>query len=147
VTAFELLTGERQKPKAARTSVSVSVSLEVETLTEVLEFAKTREVSRSAAVRQLLVAGLMHETIVAPELRKRAEEVHKLSQIFDDIEKKWAKFVDVEAFSFYASEPIDERQPSVVVEAASAAQQNRYCCNNLNGKKAQPPGPQGEASP
>jgi hypothetical protein len=117
VTAFELLTGERQKPKAARTSVSVSVSLEVETLTEVLEFAKTREVSRSAAVRQLLVAGLMHETIVAPELRKRAEEVHKLSQIFDDIEKKWAKFVDVEAFSFYASEPIDERQPSVVVEA------------------------------
>jgi hypothetical protein len=84
---------------------------------EILEFARMRELNRSAGMRQLLTAGLIYEITVAPELRKRADEMQKLSQIFGDIEKKWAKFVDVEDFSFYASEPVNERQSSVAAEA------------------------------
>jgi hypothetical protein len=117
--AFELIAGERGKRKSsASTHVSISASVEADTLIEILEFAKTREVSRSAAMRQLLIAGLVYEITIAPELRKRADEMQKFSQIFGDFEKKWPKFIDVEEiFSFYASEPVNERQSSVAAEA------------------------------
>ena len=87
----------KRRPKdPARSYLSISVSIDFDTLDQVIEFSRNHGLNRSEGLRQLVEDGLSYATVVRPEMIAEAERRQNVASAWREPEAKHPTLVDVE---------------------------------------------------